>query len=989
MNEQQTRIIEDLSGVFSGEVRCDSLAVSMYASDASLFEVRPLGVAFPRSTDDVVTLARYASETDLPLVARGAGTNVTGSALGRGLIVDFSRHMNEIVSIDDATVTVQPGVVLNQLNRRLREVGRYFPPDPAMAAVRTIGGMLGVDSAGSRAVRVGSTRDHVVDLEMVIAGGHVLNCGLAPLHFPRISAAVDSDDQKTLAADSAVRRSILSRLAKVLQDNAELIERHQPPMVRNTSGYFLRGVHRGEEINLPRMLVGSEGTLGMFTSATLHTSPLPEFRGVALLLFGEMDDAIDSVLTVMPQQPSACDLIDRRLLSLGRENDSRFERLIPLAAEAGLLIEQTGYSESQTRDRIEMAILAIRTRHPDVQVACEAYDYDDVEFLWELPRKVVTYLTRIGGLSKPVPFIEDYAVPPEATSEFFAGAQRILQKHEVTASLYAHAASGQVHMRPFIPAPREKDGPKINELMRELNELAISLGGTISGEHGDGLSRSAFVKQQYGELYSVFRQVKEIFDPHNLMNPGKIVTEETSFPASRLRRETRPPEQLVQLKLNWSPEEIVLAGESCNGCGGCRTQEEDFRMCPFFRVDPSEEASPRSKANVFRSFISGRLNSTVAASPELAHLASLCFNCKQCELECPTNAPIPRLMIEAKAQAVEANGLDRATWILSRAHSFSSLGCRFSWLANSVIRSGIARWIMEKTIGIHRRRKLPRFARIPFLESLPDTDEPAIERSGRVVVFFVDHFANYHDPELAEAFVAIMEHHKIRVIVPSGQTVSGMAMISAGDLGAARKVAESNIRQLAQYARDGLQIVCVEPAAALCLSQEYPSILADEDAGLIATQTIEAGAYLQQLHEEGSLKTEFEPLPLRLGYHTPCHLMALKKGEPLRQLMSLIPELDVVPLDKGCSGMAGTFGLTRENFDTSIRMGYPLIERMQEPDLIAGATECSSCRMQMEQATKTPTLHPLKILAAAYGLLPGVRDDLLLRVRRAGRTART
>lgn len=989
MNEQQTRIIEDLSGVFSGEVRCDSLAVSMYASDASLFEVRPLGVAFPKSTEDVVTLARYASETALPLVARGAGTNVTGSALGRGLIVDFSRHMNQVVSIDEATVTVQPGVVLDQLNRQLREVGRYFPPDPSTAAVRTIGGMLGVDSAGSRAVRVGSTRDHVLELEMVIAGGHVLDCGIAPLHFPRLPDPIDSGAADTIAADSAVRRTILSRLSKLLQDNAALIEKHQPPMVRNTSGYFLRGVHRGEEINLPRMLVGSEGTLGMFTSATLHTSPLPEFRGVALLLFGEMDDAINSVLTVMPQQPSACDLIDRRLLSLGRENDSRFASLIPLAAEAGLVIEQTGYIESQTRDRIEMAIRAIRDRHPDVLVACEAYSYDDVEFLWELPRKVVTHLTRIGGHSKPVPFIEDYAVPPEATSEFFAGSQRILQKHEVTASLYSHAASGQVHMRPFMQVPREKDGPKINALMQELNELAISLGGTISGEHGDGLSRSAFVRQQYGELYSVFRQVKEIFDPQNLMNPGKIVTEETSFPASRLRREIRPPNELVQLKLNWSPEQIVEAGESCNGCGGCRTQDDDLRMCPFFRVDPSEESSPRSKANVFRSFVSGRLKPTVASSPEFAHLSSLCFNCKQCELECPTNAPIPRLMIEAKAQNVEANGLDRATWILSRAHSFGALGCRFSWLANSVIRSGIARWIMEKAIGIHRRRKLPRFASKPFLDTLPDSAEPVLEKSGPVVVFFVDHFANYHDPELAEAFLAIMEHHEIRVLIPPGQTGSGMAMISAGDLDAARKVAEANVRQLAQYARDGLKIVCVEPAAALCLSQEYPSILSDEDADLIAAQTTEAGAYLHQLHEAGSLKTEFESLPLRLGYHTPCHLKALEKGEPLRRLMSLIPELEVVPLDKGCSGMAGTFGLTRENFDTSIRIGYPLIERMQQPDLIAGATECSSCRLQMEQATKTPTLHPLKILAAAYGLLPNVYDDLLRRVRRANKSAKS
>ncbi|MFP6764504.1 MAG: FAD-linked oxidase C-terminal domain-containing protein, partial [Planctomycetaceae bacterium] len=474
--------------------------------------------------------------------------------------------------------------------------------------------------------------------------------------------------------------------------------------MRNTSGYFLRGVHGGEHINFPRLLVGSEGTLGLFTSVTLHTAPLPEFRGVALLLFSEMDHAIDSVLAVMPQQPSACDLIDRRLLSLGRENDSRFSRLIPPESEAGLLIEQTGYNEAQARDRIEMAIQVIRKRQPDMQVACEAYNFEDVEFLWELPRKVVTNLTRIGGSSKPVPFIEDYAVPPEAIGKFYAQAQRLLQQHEITASLYSHAASGQIHMRPFMPVPRPKDGPRINALMRELNELAISLGGTISGEHGDGLSRSAFVRQQYGQLYPVFRQVKNIFDPHNLMNPDKIVTEETTFPATAMRREVKPPDELLQLQLNWSPEDLVAATELCNGCGGCRTQEDDLRMCPFFRIEPSEEASPRSHANIFRSFISGELEPTVAASPELGRIASLCFNCKQCELECPTNAPIPRLMIETKAQTVAANGLDRATLILSRPHSIGALGSRFPWLANGIIRNRITRWLIEKAVGLHRYR---------------------------------------------------------------------------------------------------------------------------------------------------------------------------------------------------------------------------------------------------------------------------------------------
>ncbi|MGZ0168573.1 MAG: FAD-linked oxidase C-terminal domain-containing protein [Planctomycetales bacterium] len=990
--QQQQRILEDLSGDFDGDLRCDDVAVAMYASDASLFEVKPLGVAFPRDAADVATLTRYASETDLPLIARGAGTSVTGAALGSGLIVDFSRYMNEIVLESESSVTVQPGIVLSQLNRELRKQGRYFPPDPSTAEVTTLGGMVAVDSAGSRAVRVGSTRDHVISLEMAVAGGHLLYFGKESLDFQRGATApviatsfvepADGEEDRSMAAATA-KREIVSRLSKLLEDNHELIQKHQPQLLRNTSGYYLRGVRNNDVLNVPRLIAGSEGTLGLMTEITLHTSPLPEFRSVVLLLFGKMEDAIDSVLTVTAQQPSACDLLDRRLLMLGRENDSRFASFIPPTAEAGLLIEQTGFSEQQARDRIEMAISAVKAEHPDVVVAIEAWDFDGVEFLWELPHRVVSLLARMRGGTRPLPFIEDVAVPPEALQEFFVRIQKVLHKHDVTASLYSHAASGQIHMRPFMSTPRQKDGRRLDALIRDFNDVAVSLGGTISGEHGDGLSRSAYVKNQYGPLYSVFRQVKDIFDPHNLMNPGKIVTEEERLPAEKFRPELVdengfvPEHGLVQLQLNWSPEELSVAAETCNGCGVCRTQQEELRMCPFFRNDPSEESSPRSKANVMRSLVSGASDPATRSSPEFQKLASLCFNCRQCEIECPTNARIPHLMIEAKAQAGEASGTDRASWFLSRAHFLGALGCKTSWLTNPLLNNRAARWLMEKTFKIHRDRKLPEFANRPYLSTLPaDVTDSAPTPRQEAIVYFVDHFANYHDPELAAAFVSVMKHHGIRVHVPAGQIGSGMAMVSTGDVNAARRIAEANVRELASLAREGLPIVCTEPAAALCLKEDYPMLVEHPDTRLISGLAIEAGAYLQKLFQDGRLKTDFSPLPLRIGYHEPCHLRALQNGRPLRELLDQIPDLDVLTLDKGCSGMAGTFGLTRDNFDLSLEIGQPLIEEMRSPDFILGATECSSCRLQMQQDSALETVHPIKLLAASYGLMPKLNERL-------------
>lgn len=978
MDEQRRRLTEDLTGLLAGEIRCDALTVQMYASDASLYQIAPLGVAYPQNRDDVVLLARYSAEAGIPLIARGAGSGLAGSAIGSGLIVDFSRSMRRVEAIHSETVRVQPGIVRDRLNHLLRPYGRYFPPDPSNTSVTTVGGMLGVDAAGSHAIRVGSMRDHVESLEVVLAGGKVIEAGHEPLGMLRMPPPERSGGQEDLESAFAVKRNLVSRLAKLLADNELLIRERQPALIRNCCGYMLRGVLSETHLNLPRLLVGSEGTLGLWTAATLHTAPLPAHRGVVLLLFGQLEGAIRSVQQIAKQQPSACDLLDRRLLTLAREADPRFQELISPAAEAALLVEQTGFSEQQVKDRLRMVVSTVRDVNLRAVVAQEAHTPDEVEFLWSLPSKVVPLLTKLKGTSRPLPIVEDVAVPPEALMDFLVSSQKVFQKHQVTASLYSHAASGQVHMRPFLPPPATPlDGNALEALARDLYQAVRSVGGTISGEHGDGLSRTAFIRSQYGPLYRVFQQVKDIFDPHNLMNPGKIISDDAHITAKNFRPPAVASPEFVELQLNWTPNQMTEEAGRCNGCGVCRTHSPDLRMCPFFRVDPTEEASPRSKANAVRGIMTGTLPPDAFASDEMKRLASLCFNCKQCELECPSNVNIPQLMIEAKAAYVTANGLSRADWILSRAHSLGAVGSTISFLTNWMIRHPTARWLMEKLLGISRHRKLPLFARRSFLRSLRSENQLG-ESNGkhRPVVYFVGDYANYYDPELSQAFVAILKHNDIPVIVPRDQTSSGMAMISAGDLDAAREVAQVNLRVLGDYAREGIPIVCTEPSAALCLKQEYPALLKHPDVDLVARQTTEAGMYLEKLHLEGKLKTDFAPLNLEAGYHTPCHQKSLSGSSPLARLLTLIPELRLSTIDQGCSGMAGAYGLTSENFQTSLKLGWDLISRMREGDLNIGVTECSSCKIQMEQGTTIPTLHPLKLMAYSYGLMPGIANKL-------------
>lgn len=969
MGARQSRLIEDLAGIFRGEIHCDPLSQALYASDGSLHQITPFGVACPRDRDDVLTLMRYAAEEGLAVVPRGAGTSVGGEALGSGIVVDFSRHMNRIEEIGSQTVRVQPGVVHSRLNRVLNESGRYFPPDPSNTATTTIGSMLALDSAGSHSIRVGSTRDHVVSLEVVMANGRYFEAANESLESLATGAA-DAPIEETIA----LKRMLASRLATLLSVNAALIDEKQPTrQFRNRAGYMLRGVLANSTVSFPRLLIGSEGTLGLFTGATLRTAALPAHRCALLIIFESIESAVQAVQTIAPLRPSACDLLDRRLLTLARDLDPRFASLIPVAAEAALIVEQTGFSQSEITLQVHDLMLRMKDLPDAGRSLFEATTFDEIEFLWSLPYRVVPLLNRARGETSPLPIVEDIAVPPAALPEFVGKARRVMQRYEVTASLYAHAAAGQLHIRPFLPMPL--DARRMEDLARDLYFAALSVGGSISGEHGLGLSRTAFLRSQYGELYRVFQQVKTIFDPHNLLNPGKVLTDDPHLTINHLRPQPVDPSPLVELQLNWNASEFSTAATACHGCGSCRTQEPNERMCPFFHLEPSEQRSPRAKANAIRAIVDGRLPAHDLASSAMQKLSRLCFNCKQCELECPSKIDIPHLMLEAKAQHVAANGPRMSEWFVSRVHAWGDLLCRFSWLVNPLLNVDGVRWTLERLFGLARRRKLPPFARRTFLNSVPREwlAPPVSLRNPAPVVYFADHFANCHDPELGFALGRIVEHHGRPFHVPPGQVRSGMALISIGDLDAARPLAEKNIRVLAEFAREGCPIVCTEPATVVCLKREYPLLLDHPDVQLVADHVVDAGDLLGRWHKERELRTDFSPLAFQATYHTPCHRRVFGPETTLVNLCRLIPQFRASSVEHGCSGMAGTFGLTSEHFDESVKIGAKLIEQMRSNAIDIGLTECSSCKLQMEQQSPTPTLHPLKVLALAYGLMPEVR----------------
>jgi FAD/FMN-containing dehydrogenase/Fe-S oxidoreductase len=978
---------DDLKGVVKGDLLFDDVSRGLYATDASLFEVEPLGVVAPRDEADVQALVRYAAENQATLTTRGAGTGLAGESLGAGLVVDLSLHFRSILEVGEDTVRVQPGVTYRELTRRLAAVGRRFAPDPALGEC-TVGGMLATNASGAHACRHGYTRDHVAALRVVLDDGSV-------------GAAERRSRWPAAAPDNPRLESAVSATVALLQQNADAVRDCQPRTRFNRCGYLLHDVLDAACLDLPRLLVGSEGTLGLFTEATLRTIPLPGGRALALLAFASLDAALRAAQRAQPSRPAACELIDRRLLRLARGAPD-VAALVPASAEAVLLVEYEADRAADARAAARELTEQLRYGGPEPLASRTASEPDEVERLWQVREAALPSLHALRGAAQPVAFVEDVAVPPALLPEYLRRVQEILQRREVIATYLVHAAAGQVHMRPFLDL-RTEEPSKLWTLADEVYDLALELGGTVSTQHGVGLARTPWVSRQYGRLYPVFRELKTIFDPRGLFNPGKIVgpvppglvwplrkignreqgtgnsKEEGAAPALEQGEEDKQDPPLLPVRgslfptpqLRWSGDEAAAEVLGCNGCGRCRTEDAGQRMCPLFRATHAEAATPRAKANLLRRLLRPGADARQVSSDEARAVADLCVNCKMCAAECPAHVNVPKLMLEAKAANTARHGLSRADWAMARTEVFARLGSAFAPVANALLESRAVRWLLEKLFGVSARRRMPAFARRSFLRRAARRGWTRKPRSDRPrVAYFVDVFANYNDPSIAEAVVAVLHHNGVEVYVPPGQIGCGMAPLAYGDVETAREAVQHNLRRLADAAREGWPVLCSEPTAALMLRQDALDLLDDADARVVASQAVECTAFLWDLHKQGRLRTDFRPLDAAVGHHVPCHLKALGRPPAGPQLLGLVPGLRVQTIDVSCSGMAGTFGLKAANYAASLEAGRPMLDELGRPRALFGSTECSTCRLQMEDGAGKRTLHPVQYLALAYGLMP-------------------
>ncbi|WP_020468130.1 FAD-binding oxidoreductase [Zavarzinella formosa] len=945
------RLRDDLRKLFHGNLHIDPLRCRLYATDASLFHLEPLAVAEPQTTDDMRVLVTYAREHDLTIIPRGGGTGLAGEALGSGIVVDCSVHLRNILEIGPDFARVQPGVVLRDLNNELRKTGRRFAIDTASENACTLGGMWATDASGNRANLHGSTRDHVASLQVLWDDS-------------TISSASD------MGLESSRPALIAAQLREVIASLPE------PPVRQHRfdhAGYHLPS---GNLADLTPVLVGSEGTLGLFTEGTLRTVPLAGGVSAALFAFSSVEAALETGLLMADHRPAACEMLDRRLIGLARMHSENVARLVSPDTEAVVIVEFEGDSPSEARDRLRQLLADLERRSTEAIPAVLAETTEDVSQLWDLRRRSLPSPHGRNTGPRPLSGVEDAGVSPHRLPELWARAKHIFRRRELLMTTIVHVATGQVHFRPLLDADQPADLAKLWPVAEELHSLVIELGGTVSSQHGVGLARTPWVERQTGDLYAVYRDVKRIFDPRGIFNPGKIIGPDPSRPAWPFRPAAAIPLVAKPLPLlDWKPEEPAALVQSCNACGQCRTQQPDERMCPIFRVIRGESASPRAKINLLREVLSNP--DFTLDSPAVKPVADLCVNCRMCGKECPGEANIPKLMLEVKAAQHAKHGLTRTDWMLARIDGLTRIASRFAITTNILLRQPSVRWVLEKAFGLSRHRTLPSLAFWTFMGKARRRGwTKPLPEGTKGYAYFADTYANLFDPTVAEASVRVMQHNGLPVTVPAGQIGTGAAALAQGDTDIARERLRKNTRVLADAVRRGHQIVCSEPTAALFFQLDSLNLSDSPEVKLIADNTIELTTLLGELHDQGKLNRDFQPLPVSLGHHVPCHVKA-RPGKPRGpELLSLIPELRVETIDVSCSGMAGMYGLKRGNRELSLLAGKPMLDELSRPKHLYGSSECSSCRLQMQEGTGKRALHPVQYLAMAYGLMPELTDHL-------------
>lgn len=1091
MRSSRVRLQDDLRGLLAGEVFCDDVTRTLYAADAGIGAWIPEGVVFPRGVEDVVACVRYAVENKITLHPRGAGTARSGGCVGKGIVLDMTRFMRRLIRTDATSVTAQAGATRFRVNQMLmRHQKRFFAPDPGAAHTTTFGGLIASDGAGPHWLRYGFPRQNLVSLQAVLASGDVVEINRNSLPT-RSVAEIDEWSHGVALARSIVHRgcdTIVDSLHALLSDAANSLQHSLPrekealTQVPWRSGYHINEIltgARGDTVDLLSLLAGSEGTLAIFTEMTLATTPLPRVRVGGIFLCHSLDRAARVLPLLQTFAPSRCEMLDRRQLTLLRESDSTFVKLIPNTheTEAALLIEWDGDDENLIREELN-ALAEILTRENLIHSARFTQNAEDGILFQRLCDAVPLALLRMEHPLPLIPLFEDVAVPLESFSSFLAKAQTLFQRRGLTVSIGGHWGHGHLRFQPLLASLDSTALDTLAALAQDLYAEIWSCGGSIVSENSWGRIHTSWLAQQSPERIPILQQIKNIFDPAAILNPGVIIHDGSDWRAAyrtqtgsssqhtallyssliktpNARDAAVTPEKdkeevtkraahsaalhQLQMQLKWDVNsaevnELARVVERCTQCGQCRTRAAGVRMCPTFRVHGTETSAPRACVSLMKSVLADPDALVLLTTERAQRVADLCIHCQRCCTECAAQVDIPRLAFRIKSAYVSAHGLTTHERILVHIDSWLKFLSWISCPVNWAFSNRAARWLMEKLFGVPQQRKLPALTKFPFMtrvllggarlsshktetENAPkNSSQHSPKNATKKVALFVDTYANHFAPQIAHSAIAVLEHNGIEVQIPYKQRHSGLVAFACGDSDTATSIAARNAAVFAHYIRQGYTVVTLEPASASCLTREYRYI-ADalehrDDLDLLMTHTLELTAYLWKLHEAGELRTDFKPIcyhapraqgipkprfsdrdaynaisrapniehdtcendsaPLMvIGYHAPCRSLShtaisTLSATPAEKLLQLLPNTEVRRIERGCCGLGNSYGLRKKSYHDSLRLAMPLMASLRSADFTLAATECSICRMQLEQGCHQSIVHPITLLAHAY-----------------------
>ncbi|MDE3067077.1 MAG: FAD-binding protein [Verrucomicrobiota bacterium] len=924
------------------EVAVDNLTRQLYATDASPYQVVPLAVAFPQSARQAASIIRAAAQAGVPVVPRGAGTGLAGGAIGEGLIVDFARRNRHIGEFDleRRTVRVGAGVVLDQLNDFLRPMGFCFGPDVATSSRATLGGMIASDSSGAHAPVYGTTGQHVAELEIVLADGQIA----------RISPGHDNLPRQHDLIESIVSLNAL-----------KIAERFPPGLVKRWPGYALARA-AGEPGNLLHILAGSEGTLAGIISAELKVAPLPEERGVALLFFASVAEAMQATGALLDLGPAAIEHVDRPLFdgTRGQREFQAVRDLLELDArpcEAILIVE---FFEG-ARDKLpRLQRRKLGMRKTILRTPAEA------DLVWAMRKAGLSLLTGRKGDSKPACFVEDAAVRPRDLPEYVTGLQGLMRRAGVEASYYGHAASGLLHVRPVLDLHRAEDLKKFRQVADEVAALVAQFRGTLSGEHGVGIARTEYLKGQVGEeMYELMREIKHSFDPNNLFNPGKIISDGRYKIDADLRLGAD-----YSLSLPFEPRLAYAAKdhsftahlEQCNGCGGCLKQKPV--MCPTFIATGEEFMSTRGRANAIRAALELRgIEGDPLRAAELEAALSNCLSCKACAVECPSNVNLALLKAELLHARIQRDGLRLRERLFSTVDRLARWGCAMPRAANLFLNRSLLRFLVGRILGITARRPLPRFARERFDQWFARRHNPAPARLGRVILWD-DTFTRYYEPHIGRAAVAVLEAAGFEVLLLARRECCGRPAFSQGNLDAAARLGAHNLALL-NADDEALPVVFLEPSCHSMFVEDYRELKLP-DAEAVGRRCFLFEEFLENVLNWEPDALQFNRKFERMIIHAHCHAKALTNTACMTQLARRLPEREVTMLDTGCCGMAGAFGMLESKYDLSVKVAEPLIQKIKnQPYGTVVVASGASCRQQIAHMATVKLRHMAEVLAEA------------------------